>query len=226
MNFDIQVLIEQRQAILEGLLTTLGITAMSTVLALGLGMLLALGRFTTRPVVRWPIEGYIQFFRNTPLLVQLYIFYKALPAFGIVIAPLGCGILALSLQTSAYMAEIYRAGLESIPREQYESGRSLGFSRWQTFRTVILPQALGIILPPAGNQIVGLAKNSSLVAFITVPDLFYVIFTGGAQTFRYLEFFTLGILLYMALTLLITLLFSVLEKALPLSWRNREVIHG
>lgn len=226
MSFEIAVLIEQQDAIRQGLLTTLAISMVSTILAIILGVLVAIGRKLPLPPLRWILQSYVQVLRNTPLLVQLYLFYKGLPHLGLILSPIICGILALSLQTSAYMAEIFRAGIESIPREQYEGGRSLGFSRRQTYLTVIFPQALGVILPPLGNQVVGLVKNSSLVAFITVPDLFFVLFKGGADEFRYLEFFTLGILLYMSLTLCVSLLFNVLERKIPFIKHSREALHA
>lgn len=226
MSFDLTVVMENRQAILDGLLTTVTISAVSTVLSLLLGLFVAIGRKVAFVPLQWLLQGYIQFFRNTPLLVQIYFFYKALPPLGLTLSPFTCGILALSLQTGAYVAEIFRTGIESIPREQYEGGISLGFTPFRTFLTVILPQAIGIILPPVGNQVVGLVKNSSLVAFITVPDLFFVVFKGGADHFQYLEFFTVGIVLYMLLTLLVSALFLVLEKCFPFIRRTREISYA
>jgi His/Glu/Gln/Arg/opine family amino acid ABC transporter permease subunit len=222
MDFNISTILAQQQALQHGVLTTVGVSMTSAALALLLGLVVSLGQKIGFPPVRWLLQGYVQFFRNTPLLVQIYFFYKGLPAMGITLSPVACGILALSLQTGAYMAEIIRTGIESIPREQFEGGLSLGFSPLRTFLTVILPQAVGIILPPVGNQIVGLVKNSSLVAFITVPDLFFVVFKGAADHFQYLEFFTVGIVLYMALTLSVSGFFLLLESQVPLFRRIRE----
>jgi His/Glu/Gln/Arg/opine family amino acid ABC transporter permease subunit len=221
MAFDFSTLLAQQDALIAGVFTTIKISMASVVLAIALGFIVSLGRKTTFTPLHWLLAGYVQFFRNTPLLVQIYFFYKGLPAFGVTLSPMNCGILALSLQTGAYMAEIFRTGIESIPREQFEGGLSLGFSPFRTFITVILPQAIGIILPPVGNQIVGLIKNSSLVAFITVPDLFFVVFKGAADHFQYLEFFTAGILLYMGLTLAVSGFFILLENRLPLLQRVR-----
>lgn len=214
MAFDVGVLIAEREALLAGVVMTLAISSISALLATAIGMTVAVGKKSAIPFLRWGLQAYIQFFRNTPLLVQIYLFYKALPFLGLTLSPPLCGVIALSLQTGAYMAELFRAGIEAIPKEQLEGGLSLGFSRLETYRLVIFPQALRIVLPPYGNQMVGLIKNSSLVAFITVPDLFFVVFHGGAAHFRYLEFFTAGIVLYMLLTLGVSALFGRWEKAL------------
>lgn len=213
--FDVTVLLAKQDAIWDGVLHTMSISAVAAVLAMVLGFLVAVGQKTAILPLRWLLTAYVQVFRNTPLLVQLYFFYKGLPHLGVTFSPIMCGILALSLQTAAYMAEIIRAGIEAVPREQMEGGLSLGFSRFETYLGIVVPQALGVILPPMGNQVVGLVKNSSLVAFITVPDLFFVIFEGAAEHFEYLAFFTLGIVLYMALTLLVSGLFLLLERCIP-----------
>jgi aspartate/glutamate/glutamine transport system permease protein len=222
VSFDFAALIEQKDAILTGLLNTAWLSLSSAVLALVLGLVVAVGKKSSIPIVSWLLSAYIQFFRNTPLLIQIYFFYKGLPNLGIVLSPMMCGILALSLQTGAYLAEIFRSGIESIPREQFEGGLSLGFSRMQTYLTIILPQAMGVILPPVGNQMVGLVKNSSLVAFITVPDLFFMVFSGAAEHFQYLEFFTLGIALYMLLTLIVSGLFIFMERQISYVRRMQE----
>lgn len=225
MAFDLSVLVSQKEAILQGLLNTLAISLVSALFAVLLGLLAATGRKSGIKPLEWLLYGYIQFFRNTPLLVQIYFFYKGLPHLGVVLSPAVCAILALSLQTGAYLAEIFRTGIESIHREQFEGGLSLGFSRVQTYLIVILPQALGIILPPLGNQMVSLMKNSALAAFITVPDLFFVIFKGGAEHFQYLEFFTLGIVLYMAMALGISGFFALLEHRISCTRYSQDLQH-
>jgi His/Glu/Gln/Arg/opine family amino acid ABC transporter permease subunit len=220
MDFDISVLLDQRQLIAQGVGYTLAISLVSILLAMLMGLLVAFGQLNFTPLLQWGMKAYVQFFRNTPLLIQIYFFYKGLPNLGVNWPPEVCGVVALFLQSGAYMAEIFRTGVESIPKEQVESALSLGFSRLQTFVQVIIPQAVRIILPPLGNQCVAVIKNSSLVAFITVPDLFYVVFNGGAEHFRYLEFFLAGIVVYMILTLMATGLFRLLEY--QLSRRERQ----
>ncbi|MCA9799112.1 MAG: amino acid ABC transporter permease [Cyanobacteria bacterium HKST-UBA04] len=201
MVFDFSALVEQRHAIASGVATTMSLSLSSVVISLVAGLLVALGQRSGIRLLDYLLGAYIQLFRNTPLLIQIYFFYKALPFAGIYLDPFLCGMLALSLQTTAYMAEIYRSGFEAVPKAQVESGLALGMTRVQTNLTIILPQAIGIIMPPLGNQIIGVIKNSSLVAFITVADLFFVVYEQSVTHFRYLEFFTVGILLYMAMTI-------------------------
>jgi len=198
--------------ILSGIETTLMISIISAVLATAIGILTAMGTKTAWKPLALMGKTYVELFRNTPLLIQLFFFYKGLPYFGIVLSPIVCGMLALSLQSGAYLCEIFRAGLETIPREQMDSGLSLGFSKWQTYFSIMLPQALPVVIPPMGNQMISLLKNSSLVAFITVPDLFFVIYSQSAAHFEYLTFFTMGIFIYVLLNLGITQLFRMVEK--------------
>lgn len=212
--FELSVLIENMPAILLGVLTTCFISFVSAGIAVLIGLLVAIFRRTTSAWAVWGFEAYVQFFRNTPLLIQMFFFYKGLPNMGIVLSPLSCGVLALSLQSGAYMAEIFRTGIDAVPREQYEGGISLGLSKLETYLRIVLPQAIAVILPLMGNQVVGLIKNSSLVAFITVPDLFFIIYQGSASEFRYLEYFSLGVVIYMGLTLAVTGLFRWLEHLL------------
>ncbi len=216
--FDTQVLLDAFPAILSGLLCTVLLSFVSTVLATFAGGLSVFFQKSALTVLRGIAHGYTHLFRNTPLLVQLYFFYQGLPFIGLKFSAMTCGILALSLQSGAYFAEIFRAGLESIPREQLDSGASLGLSRVAVYTKVILPQALLFTLPAYTNQVVSLTKNSSLVAFITVTDLFAVVFRGSVAQLRYLEFFCVGLLAYMGLTLMITFLFLHLEKWLAQKW--------
>jgi His/Glu/Gln/Arg/opine family amino acid ABC transporter permease subunit len=220
--FDFSILQSEQGAILQGLSTTAFISFAATSLALLIGLIVALLLKMRVPVLQSLVQGYVLFFRNTPLLVQLYFIYRGLPHIGLTISPLLCGVIALALQSGAYISEIYRAGLESVPREQLESAMSLGFTKLKAYFIVILPQAVQIILPPLGNQIVGLVKNSSLVAFISVPDLFFIIYKGGAEQFRYLEFFTVGIIGYVALTLLVTVIFRLLEAQFAILFHTPE----
>lgn len=211
MLFDTQALIAQQSALATGTALTLGVSLTSAAIALVAGLVVAMGRKSGRVWLERACDGYIQCFRNTPLLIQLYFFYKALPVVGISLDPILCGILALSLQATAYMAEIFRAGFEAVPQGQVDSGLSLGFSRSQVLLTIQLPQALSLVVPALSNQIIGLIKNSSLLAFITVADLFFVIYEQSVTYFRYLEFFSVGLLLYMAMTLGVSWILRFLE---------------
>lgn len=216
-----------QRAFLDGLLTTLHLSALSSVFALAVGFLMAFARIT--PL--WPFRAmaavYVSVFRNTPLLIQLFLYYRGLQSVGLMLSPLTCGILALSLYTGAYLTEVFRAGMLSVPREQTDAGLSLGLGRFQVYRMILLPQAFRVALPAIGNQMISLMKNSSLVAFITVSDLFFVVYKGAVDHFLPMEYFIEGALLYLLLSLAISGLIRLIEAltALP-SAATTEAAYG
>ena len=167
--------------------------------------------------------SYVEIIRNTPLLIQLYFIYKALPDFGLMLSPIACGILALSLYTGAFISEVLRSGINSVASEQYQASISLGLSKFQTFRLIILPQAIKIIIPPLGSQFINVIKNSSLVSFISVTDLFYGIYKGAVDDFRFFEFFITGALIYMMLTGTVALFTNLFENLFNLQGRAAKV---
>jgi polar amino acid transport system substrate-binding protein len=150
---------------------TLAVSLVSMALAIALGIGLAVGRrYGPRPV-RWLCIGYIEFFRGTPLLVQLTMVYFGLPELGLKLHPFIAGCLALGLNYAAAEAENYRAGLESVPAGQLEAARVLGLGRWLTLRHVVAPQAVRIAIPPMTNDFIALLKDSSLVSLVTLTEL-------------------------------------------------------
>lgn len=193
-----------QQAFLEGLLTTLRLSSMSAVLALTLGFCMAFAKVSLKPWLNWPATVYVELFRNTPLLIQLYLYYRGLQSLGLILSPETCGILALSLYTGAYLTEVFRSGLLAIPVQQTEAGLSLGLNRFKVYWFILLPQAFRLILPAIGNQLISLVKNSSLVAFITVNDLFLVIYKGAVDHFQPVEYFVEGAAIYLGVSLAIS----------------------
>jgi len=154
-----------------GALLTLAVSLCAMTLAIGLGISLALGRrFGPKPL-QWFAIAYIEFFRGTPLLIQLIVIYFGLPELGLKLDPFFAGVLALGLNYAAAEAENYRAGLESVPRGQVEASEVLGLSTWQTLRFVVGPQALRISIPPMDNDFIALLKDSSLVSIVTLTEL-------------------------------------------------------
>lgn len=210
-TFDWQVVIDAGPLLWEGVKLTVFISIVSSFFALLIGVIAALARLSDNKVLKTLGSSYVEFFRNTPLLVQLYIYYTGLPNFGIRMDPVVCGVVALSVYTGAYITEVVRAGIQSIAKEQFEAARSLGLSPFQTMQMIILPQAIRIIIPPLGNQFINLTKNSSLVSFISVTDIFYVIYKGAVDDFRYLEFFIVGCILYMCLVGIISFIVNLFE---------------
>ncbi|WP_271274328.1 amino acid ABC transporter permease [Aliamphritea hakodatensis] len=162
---------------MEGLWTTVWVSAVCLLLSLILGGFVALMRMSSNPYVWRPAAIYIQSVRATPLIVQIYILYYGLsniPVLDVSVPAIICGILALTLHTTAYMSEIFRAGIESVSKGQWEGALSLGMSRGKTFIHVIYPQAFVTVLPPLIGQASVLIKDSSLLSFITVMELMSV----------------------------------------------------
>ena len=192
---------ERLPELLVGAAVTLGISLASFVLAVVLGVLLALSRRYGPLPLRLCAAGYIEFFRGTPLLVQLYFIYFGLPDFGIYLQPEVAGILGLALNYAAAEAENYRAGLESVPAGQTEAAWALGFSRWQTIRFIVAPQAIRIAIPPATNDFIALLKDSSLVSAITINELLKVTQTAVTATRDSRGFYALCAIIYLLLGL-------------------------
>lgn len=212
---DWSVIWADRLLLWQGFQTTVLLCMVSGGLALFIAPLWAfLQRIPFLPL-QWALQAGVQIIRNTPLIIQLLFLYKGLPYWHIVLSPWLCAVVGLTVYTAAFMSEIMRGTMETIPKSQWESGRSLGLSRVQTFWQILFPQALPAMLPALGNQAVSLIKNSCLVAFITVSDLFFIVFHQGATQFQYVPFFTIGLLLYMGLNWGVSLAVSLVEKAFP-----------
>jgi His/Glu/Gln/Arg/opine family amino acid ABC transporter permease subunit len=193
---------------------TVLISAVSSFFAFAIGVFAVFLRIFARNSIKTAVAGWVEFIRNTPLLIQLFFLYKGLPFLGITLSGVLCGIIALSFYTGAYICEVLRSGINSIAKEQYEASFGLGLSKLQTFRLIILPQAIKITIPPLRSQFINLVKNSSLVSFIAVTDIFYVIYKGASDDFRIYEYFILGIVVYMSLTGMILLISKAIEKKL------------
>ncbi len=215
-DFDIKYIIESLPYIAKGIELTIFISVISSILAFTIGLTIAFLRRTDIKPMTKLMGLFVELTRNTPLLIQLYIYYKGLPSIGLNLSPIACGIISLSIYTGVFISEVFRAGLNSIAHEQYQAARGLGLSDFQTFRLIIFPQALRIIIPPLGSQFINLIKNSSLVSFIAVTDLFYVIYKGAVDDFMFFEMFITGALIYMALTGIVALLTNIIEQKLKI----------
>jgi polar amino acid transport system permease protein len=201
--------------LLEGLAVTLKITAVSLLLAFGFGLATAFMRLSGSLLARALARIYLEAIRNTPLLVQLFFIYFVLsPLLGI--SAFASAVLALSLFEGAYASEIFRAGIVSIHREQWEAAFSLGLGRWLTYRLVILPQALRRILPPLTSQAVSLIKDSALVSTIAIYDLTMQGQAIIAQTYLVFEIWFTIAALYLVVTLALSSSVALMEKRLAL----------
>jgi polar amino acid transport system permease protein len=176
------------------------------------GLVAALARASSVAAFRQAAIFYIWFIRGTPALIQIFIIYFGLPPLGVQLSPFTAGILALGLNSGAYVAEIIRAGLSAIPRGQTESSLALGLSRGQIMRRIILPQVVRIILPAITNEAISTLKNTSLLSTITVVELTLYAQTIIATTFRPFEFYIATAVIYLVLTTLMTNLSGWAER--------------
>ena len=201
--------------LLRGLVVTLQATALGFVIALLLGLVLAVLRSLPLKIVSWPVAVFIEFIRDTPLLVQLYFLYFVLPNFGIVLPAFLTGAIALGVQYSAYTSEVYRAGIEAIPRGQWEAAISVNMPPWLTFRDVVIPQALPRIVPALGNYLVSMIKDTAILSAVTVLEMLNLARIIGDRTFRYLIPLSMVGGLFLVLTILSSWLVRVVERASP-----------
>ncbi|MFN3001899.1 amino acid ABC transporter permease [Mycolicibacterium wolinskyi] len=204
-------LIPYLPALLKGLAVSIGVSLVAAIVGGAFGILLYAGRTSRVSVFRAASSAYIEIIRNTPLLLQLYLVYFALPQAGVNLDPVAAGILALSINNAAYMAEIYRAGFQSVPAGLREAGAALGLSPRDTFWRVLFPPAMRNVLPAITNQTILLFLASSITSVVSLPDLMHVMMGITSTTFRTIEAFTVGGLLYFAVAFLIASLSRIVE---------------
>lgn len=182
--------------LLRALVTTVKITLVGTVIAMVLGLIWALMRRSRVLPVRWLAGTIVEFVRDTPLLVQVYFFYFVLPQAGITLSALLTGIVAIGINYSAYTAEVYRAGIEGVPRTQWEAARALNFTGVQTWRTVVLPQAVPAVIPALGNYLIAMFKDTPILSAIGIIEMLNRAEIIGSHSFRYTEPITIVGLLF------------------------------
>jgi polar amino acid transport system permease protein len=217
--------------ILTGAGLTLLLTAVSMTVGIGLGTVLAIMRLSANPILSTISRAYIWFFRGTPLLVQLIFWFNIAALYPVIalglpfggpslvlgsanalITPLGAALLGLSLNEAAYMAEIIRGGIGSVDKGQYDAARALGMSGATLMRRVVLPQAMRVVLPPTGNQVISMLKGTSLVSVLAIADLLYsaqIIYSGNYQTIPLL---IVASFWYLLMTSILTFFQNKLER--------------
>ncbi len=198
---DWSVLGENAGPLAHGLLVTLEVSAVALVLALVLGVIVATLRVAPPAALRGAGTAYVEFLRNIPLLVQLFFLFFALPSIGIRLDAFVCGVLALGIYTSAFVAEAIRSGIAAVPKGQLEAALSSGMGYATAMRLVILPQAIAKTIPPLGNTALNLIKNSSLVSTVSMLDVLGTANLIGSRSFQYVPMFTGAAICYLVLTL-------------------------
>ncbi|MDA8233418.1 MAG: amino acid ABC transporter permease [Clostridia bacterium] len=196
----------------DGLAVTLQVSLLALVLAMVIGVVVAILRVVDNPAANFIGKWYVEFFQNTPLVIQVFFFYQGLPTLGVSLSEFTCGTLGLGIYTGAYIAEVFRAGIQSVAKGQWEAARSQGFTYLQTMNHIILPQALRVSLPPLGNQVVNLVKNSAILSTIAVADLMYEANLVMSETFIVFEVYIFAAVLYLALTIPLSALVEYLER--------------
>lgn len=217
MTFDARLAVEILPLLLRGLVVTIEATMEGFVVALAGGLVLALGYRARSLPARAISRGVVEFIRNTPLLVQLYFFFYGLPLLGIRFSAMSTGVLGLGLYYSAYIAEVYRGGIDAVDHGQWEAAQALGFSRSQTWRRIILPQAIPPVVPVLGNYLIGMFKETPLLAMITIPELMSAARQVTGMTYRYTEPYTMVALIFLAISYFTSLVFRKLERTVAKS---------
>ena len=197
----------------DGILRTFQVTVLSIFFALIVGLIAGLGRIAKNPIINRIATVYIEVIRGIPLLVQLFYIYYALAKL-VQVPDVTAAIIAMTVCYGAYMGEIFRAGIQAIPKGQMEAALALGMTRGMALRRVILPQTFRVILPPIGNEFIALLKDSSLVSILAVSDLLRRGREYAAQSFEYFEAYTVVALVYLVMTLFFSRLVGIMEDRL------------
>jgi polar amino acid transport system permease protein len=187
--------------LLDGLVITIEATLIGMVIALVVGLLLAIGRRSRHKALARPAGWFVEVIRSTPLLIQLYALFYVLPELGVTLSPMVAGLTGLGLHYSTYTSEVYRAGIEGVPRGQWEAAVALNLPASRIWRSVIIPQAVPKVLPALANYAISMLKDTPLLSVITVTEMLGTARALGSQSFRYLEPITLVGVFFLLLSL-------------------------
>lgn len=213
MDFRPDIIIDYLPFFLKGTMWTILLSLLGILLGTVLGLFIGLGKMINNKFLQLPFVWYINIFRGTPFFVQILLIHLGfMPIFMNPVNPIVTGVVALSLNSAAYIAEIFRAGIQSIDKGQMEAARSLGMTHVQAMKEVILPQAFKRMIPPLGNEFIVLLKESSLLAIIAAPELMYWGRAAQGQYYRVWEPYLTVALIYLVLTLSLTYLLNRVEK--------------
>lgn len=211
MAFNLNELVNSSIYILQGATISLKVYVITIVCAIPLGMLCAIGKLTPIPPLRWLLEMYTWLFRGTPLLLQIFFVYFGLPKLGIEFSREMSAYVAFIINYAAYFTEIFRAGIQSIDKGQYEAAKALGMNYKMTMRRIIIPQALKVIIPPLGNEGVTLIKDTALVSAIALADILRNAKSVVSRTVG-VEGYIIAAVLYLIMTFVIINIFKYVER--------------
>jgi polar amino acid transport system permease protein len=218
-NIDTEFMTVWGPFIVGGATLTIVLSVVSITFATLLALIGAFGRLSANPFLNGIASLYVSLVRGTPLIVQIYFIYLALPQVGIVLSAVPAGIIALSFNYGAYLTEVFRAGIQAVPRGQREAAQSLGMPEGLVMRRIVLPQAFRIVIPPIGNDFIAMMKDSSLVSILAVEELLFRAQLVGRQNFRSLEALVIAAAVYWILTMLFSTFQERLERQMGRSDR-------
>ncbi len=222
-SLDTEFLLSSGKLLLLGAVVTLKITLVAVSCGVLIGLFVGIAELSSYKILRIPAKVYVDIIRGTPLLVQIFIIYFALPSvIGTRIEPYVAAVVACSINSGAYVAEIFRAGIQSIDRGQFEAGRSLGLTWSQTMRKIVIPQAFRRTIPQLGNEFIAMLKDSSLVSVIGFEELTRKGQLIIAATYRSFEIWTAVAIIYLIMTLTISRFVAYLEKKYDSSGKRHQ----
>ena len=198
--------------ILKGATVTVELTVLSLLISIALGLIAAIGKLSGRRAASVAANIYIELIRGTPALLQLFVIYFGLTSYGVNLDSFTAAVLTLGFIGGAYLAEVFRAGIQSVDRGQVEAAVSLGMLPGSVMRRIVLPQALVLTLPPFTNFVIALVKDTSLALTIAVPEIMYRSYDVASQTFRSMEVYAMAGAIYLALCLPLSRLVKALER--------------
>lgn len=220
--FNPQVAVENVGPLLGGLLITVELTFVVITLSLVCGLFVALAGMSRWAALRWLVKAYIEVIRGTPLLLQLVYVYYVLPEIGIRLDAFTAGVLALTLNYSAYISEVYRSGIQAIAKGQHDAAAALGMTRGLAMRRIILPQAIRIVVPTLGNYFIGLFKDTSLCAAVSIQELLFTAQVHAALNFQYFTLYTVVAAMYFLVSFPAARLVNYLERVTKRGYRRRR----
>lgn len=220
--FDFSVVYDYAPVFLKGLGITTFLTVVVILLAGFLAIPIALARLAERRWIRWPADFYVEFIRATPLILQLIYIYYVLPMAGIRLEPITAAIIGLTVNYSAFMSEVYRSGIQAVPKSQYEAARSLGLPPSIIFIKVVFPQAFRVVLPALGNYLIALFKDTALASVVTVQELMFSGQIIAARNYQYFTVYTVTAILYFAVGYPAALLVRRLERWSQRGWSSNR----
>jgi His/Glu/Gln/Arg/opine family amino acid ABC transporter permease subunit len=220
--FNAQVAVENIGPLLGGLLLTVELTFVVITLSLVCALFVALAGLSRLTPLRWLVKAYIEVIRGTPLLLQLIYVYYVLPEIGIRLDAFTAGVLALTLNYSAYISEVYRSGIQAIAKGQHDAAAALGMTRGLAMRRIILPQAIRIVVPALGNYFIGLFKDTALCSAVSIQELVFTAQVHAALNFQYFTLYTVVAAMYFLVSFPAARLVNYLERVTKRGYRRRR----